>query len=220
MKDLTVIMMTFNRVPKAWAAYHQQVISEAIGDTPIITISNKPLDWGTNLIQKEYGLPNLYRQMLRGSKLAKTEYIAVIDDDTLYPREHFEFRPSEPGFYYNFNRWHLFTWGEPFYFHKPRPGNGCFIGTRKLVIKAMETRMKADPDLKGYCVKELGSSLRMRKYDKLESKSFYTKQPIVSIYHEESIDEACRQHRKRAWPVRAYDIPLWGKAKELRKRFA
>lgn len=219
MNDLTIIMMTPNLVPKKWAKYHKEKLLEAADGAPIITISSKPLDWGLNLIQKEYGLVNLYKQLLRGAKTATTELIGIADDDTLYPKQHYAFKPKEPGFYYNLNRWHLFTWAEPFYFHKPKPGGGLMIATRKLVIDAMEARMAADPQLTGYSVKELGASKRMRKYDQYEFKQFYTAQPVVSFYHEKSIDELNRRRKKYAWPVRAYELPLWGRAEDLRKKF-
>lgn len=94
------------------------------------------------------------------------------------------------------------------------------IATRKLVIDAMEARMAADPDfLNEYSVKELGTSIRMRKYDKHEFRHFYTKQPIVSFYHDKSMDEAVRLHKKYAWPVRTFDLPLWGTAQDLQKKF-
>ena len=118
MKDLTVIMMTPNLVPEQWALFHKEKLLEAIGDTSLITVSAKPLDWGLNIIQEGYGLINLYKQMLRAAKIADTQYIAMADDDTLYPATHFQFRPIKDGYYYNLNRWHLFTWGEPFYFYK------------------------------------------------------------------------------------------------------
>ena len=50
MKDLTVLMLTPNKVPEKWAEYHKTSLLEAIGNTPLITISNKPLDWGINLL--------------------------------------------------------------------------------------------------------------------------------------------------------------------------
>lgn len=223
MDDITIIMLTPNRLPKKWAAYHRKVLTEAIGDTPIITISKKPLNWGTNLQQSEYGYPNIYKQMLRGAKLATTKYIAMADDDTLYPKEHFLFRPPTDGFYYNYNRWALPTWGtnkgEILYFHKPKPGNGCMIATRELVIEAMERRLAADSELPDYFTKELGSSKRMMPYDKIASQSFYTLEPIVSIVHDLSVDPAAQKHNKRIWPVRAYDIPNWGRAEDLLKKF-
>lgn len=219
MKDITIIMMTPNLVPKGWVKYHKQKLLEAIGDTPIIIASKKPMNWGLNIIQEGYGLPNLYKQMLRAAKIATTPFVAVVDDDTLYPKQHFEFRPPDDNFYYNFNRWHLFTWGEPIYFLKPRPGNGCMIAPKKLLIEAMERRIKADPELPNYFVKELGTSQRMSKYDLAKAIGFYTTEPIISIYHDLSVDEANRKHIKRMWPVRAFDLPLWGRAEDLRKKF-
>ena len=223
MNDITIIMLTPNRLPKQWAKYHRQVLTDAIGDTPIITISKEPMNWGTNLQQSEYGYPNIYKQMLRGSKLATTKYIAMVDDDTLYPKEHFQFRPPIDGFYYNYNRWALPSWETDkvkiHYFHKPKPGNGCMIATRELVIEAMGARLAADPDLHGYFTKELGNSKRMIKYDKIVSQPFYTTEPIVSIVHDLSADPAAQKHTKAIWPVRAYDIPTWGKAKDILKKF-
>jgi len=218
--DLTIIMLTANRVPKDWAKYHKEKLLEAANGAAIITISSKPLDWGLNLIQEEYGLANLYKQLLRGAKTATTELIAITNDDTLYPQSHFAFRPKEPGFYYNLNRWHLYTWGEPFYFHKPRAGGGLMIATRELVIEAMEARIAADPKLEGlYSVKEIGTSGRMRKYDKYGYQPFYTTVPVVSFYHDNSVDEAIRKHKKYTPPVRALELPLWGRAEDLRKKF-
>lgn len=219
MDDITIIMMTPNRVPKKWAAYHRQKLTEAIGDTPIITISKEPLDWGINLLQTEYSYANLYKQMLRGAKLATTKFIGIADDDVLYPKEHFQFRPKEDGFYYNFNRWQLTTWGTPRYFHKPRAGNGCMIATRELVVDAMERRIEANPNLVHFFTKELGTSRRMRKYDKLVAQSFYTSEPLAVFVHDLSADMDAKRHRKIIWPVRAYDIPIWGRAEDVLKKF-
>lgn len=225
-------MMTPNRVPKRWAKYHKQVLTEAIGDAPIITISKEPLNWGTNLLQTEYGYPNIYKQMLRGAKLATTKYIAMADDDTLYPKQHFQFRPPTDGLYYNYNRWNLPAWEtkeqsssaaqskkEVCYFHKPKPGNGCMIATRELVIEVMEKRLAADPELPGYFTKELGNSKRMMKYDQMAAQHFYTTDPILTIVHDLSADPAAQSHKKAIWPVRAYDIPVWGKAENMLKKF-
>ena len=52
MNDLTVIMLTPNLVPKKWAQFHKQKLLEAIGDTPLITVSKKPLIGGTTLFRK------------------------------------------------------------------------------------------------------------------------------------------------------------------------
>lgn len=219
MDDITIIMMTPNLVPPKWAEFHKEKLLEAADGAPIITISKEPLDWGINLIQTEYGIVNLYQQMLRGAKLATTPYVAIADDDTLYPDEHFQYRPPMDKFAYNFNRWHLFTWGDPFYFYKPRPGNGLLIAPRELMVKALEARFRPDNPLPLDFMTELGSIKSILEYDKAGYVSFSTHYPVVSFYHDFSMDRACRRHCKKAWPVRAFDIPKWGKAEELRQFF-
>ncbi|HUV42446.1 MAG TPA: hypothetical protein VMY36_00900 [Patescibacteria group bacterium] len=206
-------------MPEKWAEFHKEKLLEASGGCPIITISRKPLDWGKNLIQTEYGVVNLFEQKLRGAKLAKTPYIAIADDDTLYPEQHFQFRPNKEGFFYNLNRWHLFTWGRSYYFHKPRCGGGLMIATRNAIIKAIENRLQNLDKMRHGLHGELGDKRVMLKYDLIKAETFYTKAPVVSFYHQKSMDKLNQRRRKYPWPVRAYDIPIWGKAKNLRRKF-
>jgi hypothetical protein len=221
MDDLTIIMMTPNKVPKTWAAYHKQVLMEEAGDAQFITISREPMDWGTNLIQTEYGVTNIYRQMLRAAKIATTPFIAIADDDTLYPREHFLYRPPQDKFAYNYTRWHILTWKkkEPYYFYKPRPGNGLLIASRDLMINALENRFNGRDELVGYMAKELGTGKYAIDFDKAESTPFYTYHPVVSFYHEYSVDLQNQRHTKKPWPVQAFDLPKWGHAREVLKKF-
>lgn len=220
MNDLTIIMLTPNKVPAVWAAHHRKVLEqEAIG-AAFITISAQPLDWGLNLIQEGYGMTNIYRQLLRGAQMATTPYIAVADDDTLYPREHFLFRPPMDKFAYNYNRWHILTWMKrrPFYFHKPRPGNGLLIAARELVVNAISRRLEGRDELSGSMLRELGSGF-LKKYDQEGMIPFYTYEPVVSFYHDFSIDLLNQNHKKKPWPVQAYDLPKWGRAEDVLKLF-
>lgn len=219
MNDLTVIMLTPNLVPEKWAQYHKQKLLEAIGDTPLITVSKKPLDWGLNVKQRGYGMLNIYKQMLKAAKIAKTHWIAMADDDTLYPASHFAYRPTEDGYFYNLNRWHMFTWGEPIYFHKPWRGNGLFMGTRELVIKALEKRFENGDVVERKAYHELGTRSDMLDIDHVKGIGFYTNEPVLSFYHDFSFDETVKNHKKRMHPIRAYDIPLWGHARDMRNKF-
>lgn len=224
MNDLTIVMLTPNKVPKKWAEYHKEKLLEAADGADIITVANEKLDWGThNLIQEEYSIENIYKQMLRAFTLAKTEFVAMADDDTLYHSSHFKKRPEEGKFYYNHNRWHLFTWGNPFYFYKPRSGNGLLIAHRDLAIKALTnrfaTRTVKKRGLIGWFSKELGTKVQARKYDIGEADHFYTTIPVVSFYHQESFDLLNQKRKKVPWPVQVKHLPYWGWAKHLRRRF-
>lgn len=225
MKDLTAILLTLNKVPEQWAAYHKRIVMEAIGDYPLITISKKPMDWGRNVIQTEpEGKSNIYWQILKGAKLAATPYIAIIEDDCLYPKDHFNvFRPPMDSFAYNMNRWGIFTWGHPIYFYKPRMANCTMIAPRELAVDALEERFRKYPDgLPEHRVGELGR----KKNEKIlgvtvrRCVEFYANFSVVCFNHDYSHDHLQRTHRKRPWPVKAYDIPTWGRAEDLVKKFA
>jgi hypothetical protein len=221
--NITIIMLTASRVPKKWAEFHKEKLIEASGGCPIITISREPLDWGLNLLQtEEYGISNIYFQLLKGAKTATTDYIGVAEDDTLYPKEHFEYRPPEDTFAYNMNKFGLFTWGKPTYFWKNRIKNSTLIAPRKLVIEALEERFAKYPN--GTPEGFTGEMGRPNIEDKLglkrrKSAWFSTEVSIIAVDHELGIDRLARSHRKGMGILRAYDIPYWGQASEIVKKF-
>jgi hypothetical protein len=221
--DITIIMLTANRVPEKWAEFHKEKLIEAAGSSPIITISRKPLGWGVNLLDSEVYTPsNIYFQLLQGAKAATTDFIGVAEDDTLYPREHFEYRPPSDTFAYNMNRFGIFTWGVPTYFWKDRISNSTLIAPRKLVIEALEERFNKYPTgTPSYFTGELGRENIENKLGVSRRKSlwFSTEISIVRIDHELGIDRLSRTHRKGMGILRAYDIPYWGKAEDIIKRF-
>lgn len=221
--DITIILLTANRVPKGWAQFHKEKLLEAAGSYPIITMSMEPMDWGRNILQDQpYGISNIYYQLLRGAKAAETEYIGVAEDDILYPKEHFEYRPPADTFAYNMNRFGIFTWGRPTYFWKDRVSNSTLIAPRKLTIEALEERFNKYPHGTPYGLTgELG---RKNVEDSLglthrKSAWFSTEISIVRIDHELGIDRLAQTHRKGMGILRAYDIPYWGKAEDIISKF-
>lgn len=216
-------MLTANRVTESWAKFHKEKLIEAAGFSPIITISRKPLDWGINLIDnEEYKISNIYFQLLRGAKEAKTDFIAVAEDDTLYPKEHFEFRPPIDSFSYNMNRFGVFSWGRPTYFWKDRISNSTLIAPRKLAIEALEERFKKYPNgTPSHFTGELGRANIENKLGVSHRKFvwFSTEVSVVRIDHEKGVDKLSQSHRKGMGILRAYDIPYWGKAEDIVKKF-
>lgn len=218
MKDLTVLFTTYNKVPKEWARYHKEVLQEAIGDTPLISITKEPCE-GVNILQDDYGVVNLYKQILRGAKLATTPYIAIAEDDTLYPKEHFEFRSDKIA--YDMNRWVIHTWGEPFYYYKPHYANAGMIAPRELLIKALEERFSKYPNLNVFMRKEIGRNEYERKcgITEIPVEEYTPLVPFLGFCHTGSVEEDQQRERKRAWPVRAYDLPKWRRAEDIIKKF-
>ena len=220
MGDLTIIFLTCNKVPEKWAEYHKKVLLEAVGEAPIITMSMKPMDWGLNILQDgEPSASNIYRQMLRASKVAETPYVAIVEDDTLYPKEHFKYRPPLDKFGYNMSQWGVLAWQDnPVYFHRHRESNLALIASRELLIKCLEERFALVPDFFG----EVGKERVDKKYGfkGYPIKKFYSVAPIISFRHKNSIDKMEQEERKSTdKSLIAYEVPYWGKANELVKKF-
>jgi hypothetical protein len=84
------------------------MLLEAANGTPIVSVSQKPLDFGTNICVGD--LPrvavSIDTQMLRGLEAIDTPYVAVAEHDCIYSSEHFEWRPPDlEHFWYNNNVW-------------------------------------------------------------------------------------------------------------------
>lgn len=222
--DLSVLFITANKVPEGWANFQKETLIMAAGEYPIITISRKKLDWGVNLLDTEpEGISNIYFQMLRGARMAQTDYIGIAEDDTLYLREHFSlFRPADDTFAYNINRFNVFTWGRPIYFWKDRYSNSTLIAPRRLMIEALEERFAKWPNgtPKGY-TGELGRpnidiKLGLTPHKVVE---FETYESVVRVDHDFGVDRLARSHRKGQGPLKALDIPRWGRARDIVKKF-
>jgi len=95
MNDLTVIYYTNNREKTEFAQRIRETLLEAIDGLPLISVSQKPLDFGENICVGDVGssAQNVLRQIQIGAMAAKTKFIATAEADCLYPREHFLFRP-------------------------------------------------------------------------------------------------------------------------------
>ena len=220
--DLTVCFLTVNKVPKKWADFQMKTLKDAIGDSPIISVSRIPMEFGINLIQTEISAVNIYRQMLRVAKIATTPYVAVAEDDTLYSEEHFKMRPDSDTFSYNMSRWGVLSWSKnPVYYYRHRESNSALIAPRELLIKCLEERFSKypnDPKAYGEVGKEkVEKNLGLPHY---KVKRWCSRIPIINFAHNQAIDRLEQQQRKgENKALIAYEVPGWGRADDIIRYF-
>ena len=109
----TIIYLTDNTLDERLATLCRRMLLKTAGDIPIVSVSQKPLDFGRNVCVGEIGRCwlSLYKQLLAGCEAADTEWVAVAEHDCLYTAEHLNYTPPDPSvFWYNNNRW-LVQWG-------------------------------------------------------------------------------------------------------------
>lgn len=224
MSDLSIVYLTCNKMPSRWVEFHREHLLRAVGDRPLITISAKPVDLpGTHLIQEgPFCAWNVYRQLLRGALIADTKYIAVAEDDTLYPRRHFsDFRPPDDAVAYDLSRWSVFSWkgNDAFYSAIRKHGNFTMIGPRALIIEALEERERKYPNGRDY-TGEIGRRdvERRMKVTRRNLVEWYCIEPMVNLAHPEGLSPTYVNTpgvERKPGELKAWDIPVWGKASDI-----
>jgi hypothetical protein len=213
--DLTLLFITAGELPLPWRDFHRSHLP----DLPMVTVSRQPGADIHDTYPKCY--ENIYRQMLFAARLAKTPYVAMIEDDVLYSPEHFAYRPPLDTFAYNQHRWALFTWGEPTYSIRQRKSNCSLIAPRELLIEAIEERFNKCGDHWGAFAGELGRERVEAGLNVTPRKSieWFSEIGIIQINHDNASEDRQRRHRKTLGQIKAYDIPHWGKAEDVIKKF-
>lgn len=207
--DLTLLFVTAGERPAKWVEFHEQMLQSL--PYPKIVLRD----------EQKMGEQMIYQRMLEGAKQCDTPYVAVIEDDVLYPIEHFWYRPDMDTFAYNQHRWALFVSdGGRMYSMRQRKSNCSLIAPRELLIESLEERFEKNPN--GWAwVGELGRHNVERKLGVTPRKSveWYSKVGLVQFNHSDASEDRQRRNRKEHGQVRAFDIPTWGKSSELVKLY-
>ena len=226
--DLTIIYYTANVLKESFAEKVRQQILKAADGLPIISISKKPINFGINIPDEnpERSTVNIYQAIQKAARLAKTKYIALAEDDVLYPPGHFyTYLPPEDIFAYNMTRWNIYTWSKPPFFSlKFRKILATLIAPTNLWIESLGERFARYPDPARIPEIWMGEPGRISYESELgvtprKAVDFYTYEPVIVFSHPESLGFLAQGTHKRANVIRALEIPYWGTAERIMNDF-
>lgn len=219
MNDLTVIFYTCNRIPEPFAARVRVQLLRAIGDTPLISVSHKYMpDFGQNIYVGNHKPTTwrLYQQVLIGALAARTPYVAMAEDDVLYPvGEHFSYRPPLDTFAYDYARWWIER--EGFYRWRRRTVLSTCIAPRLLLIETLERlfeRFPVEPATRG----EMTGMAEPGRYEKylglpqVQIEHFTSREPIVTFNLKSSLGGLRKVNET---DLIEYELEPWGTATNL-----
>lgn len=233
--DLTLLYCTANIIPEATAEkIRQNLLLVTKGQYPIVSVSQKPIDFGQNICIGEIGPSkyNEYSQIYRGVQEVKTKYVATVDDDTLYSAEHFYNRPPDDRFLYERNYWFAQI-GQDHYWRiadETKKGGmwGCISNTKLLFddLKIKFDKFPSDPwNPKNGLTPPLmwgepGYDLFYFKRDQSLLTFAYADKPCVTFVHGDSMGgrQLARFRRRYGDPLpenRCENLEGFGNAKEL-----
>jgi hypothetical protein len=221
MDNLTILNYTSNAMPEKSHRNFQLELLKVIGDTPLISVSQKPMDFGQNICVGEIGKSyyNLYYQQLIGLREVKTKWVAFAEDDSLYTTEHFSYRPpDETTVSYNKNFWFLDTAN---FWTKGHIGTFGAISATNYVLESLERRYERFPEeimprnSQRWFWMDFGFDDRLG-LKKCNTEQFATEIPLITFAH--YAGTYGKPHRRQRTSTQVDELPYWGNAKELRNK--
>ena len=228
MDDLTILYYTANNEPEGFLKRCQEKLLKTVGDTPIVSVSQKPIDFGTERIcigPVGMSLYNLYKQVLIAVRAAKTPYVAIAEDDMIYPHEHFEIRPKHIG--YDLNKWAIFTWNHHVFSKRPgRRVMSMCTAPREMLLNTLEERYAKYPTVESiperiykYYWGEPGRFENHAGLTEIETERYECAVPSVAFFTSEAMGFLYLGTRKKLGPLQTEHLAPWGTAEEIYENY-
>ena len=213
--DKTVIYYTSNKESENFEQKIREGIWLAKGDLPLISVSQKPIDFGENICVGDVGHTyfNAFRQLLIGCEKATTPYVVMAEADFLYPNKgYFDFIPTSPDTIYSYdNVWILYK--NKNYFYRKIRTHGSLIYGREFLISILKEAFKGMPE---WSKDRKGENSAPRDFYKPARKwaDIHGENPIISIKTGDGMNPSTKLMNE---PPRK-SFGYWGYAAELKRK--
>lgn len=211
MSDLAILYYTANREAEAFEAVICAQIQRAAAGRPVVSVSQRPMDFGDNIVvgPRPACMLNRNRQILIGAEAVKTPWVALCESDTLYPPEFFAFEPDTPGLWWRYQPTFLVWAGRSYGFQKR------WFETALLMQRARLMDLLTD-NLRG--LPEWGVGAEQQYLEEERTQPVFTEDASLRLFRGAtaivSIKTSASMHRRSGVSVRRPEtvttIPGWG----------
>ena len=214
MGDLSIIYYTSNREDPEFERKIQENILKVSGGLPIISVSQKPINFGDNICVGDVGASgfNCFRQILIACEAAKTRFVISAEADCLYPPDYFQFIPPRDDVPYRNTNLYVMGDHRNYFWRKPEGATHAQVVGREFYIETLKNLFKDAPM---WSIEEMNfPKERHRKEDVFDKIEYWaTENPVVQIKTHRGLRYFTHSER-----IPIYDLPYWGNGKELRKK--
>lgn len=224
LKDkITIFYCSSNREKPEFEERIRKNILEHCGDLPIVSVTQKPIDFGTNIcVGDGVGVSgfNFFRQSLIALQNIKTPFALSCEADTVYGPSYFQFLPPRTDKCYR-NK-NLYVMGQHRdYFYKKEEGatHAQIVGT-EFYKKALEELFEGEPMWDGSQKNFPKEKLRAKRDDvfnihrKDDIGYWETEEPVIQIKTSQSM-----RHYTNSDRIPRFELPFWGNGRTFRDRF-
>lgn len=217
MSETTILYYTSNREVPEFEERIRQNILKVCGGLPIISISQKPIDFGRNICVGEVGASgfNMFRQVLIGCKAAETDFIISAESDCLYPPDYFSWIPEREDVCYRNSNLYVMPQHRTYFWKKEEGATHAQIVGREFYINRLEFLFQGCPE---WSVEEKNFPKERRKQEDVfrpHMIEYYdTENPVVQIKTSQSMRHYTNSDRQARM-----EIPYWGSGVNFRKTY-
>ena len=157
---------------------------------PIVSVSLKPMRFGTNIHFKgERGYLSYHKQILVALEASTADIVYFCEHDVLYHPSHFDFTPPKKDvYYYDFNFWRVRA-SDNFAIHYDTHQVNLICGYRELLLKHYREKVRRI-EKDGFTMRmgfEPGCNSRSERIDDVKAESYYAKEPSLDIRHDTNL---------------------------------
>jgi hypothetical protein len=208
----TVIYYTSNRERPEFEKKIQEDLLSKIGDLPLISVSQKPIDLGKNICVGDVGTSgfNVCRQIQIACEEAKTDFVVTAEADCLYSPDYFYFDPPKLDACYRNTNIYVLRYRAEFFSKKDMSLFSQVVG-REFFLRRLEDLFEGAPQ---WSIEEKNFPKERRRNLFDEFEYFETKYPCISF----KTGKGMRQHTSTD-AEEIYELPYWGDAKSFRGKY-
>lgn len=215
--NATILYYTSNREIPAFEERIRANILKVCEGLPIISVSQKPIDFGRNICVGEVGASgfNMFRQVLIGCKAADTDFIISAEADCLYPPDYFNWIPPRKDICYRNSNLYVMPQHRAFFWRKEEGATHAQIIGRQFYIDRLEALFDGAPE---WSVEEKNFPKERRKQEDIfrpKQIAYYeTDNPVVQIKTSQSM-----RHYTNSDRIARDELPYWGTGRAFRHTY-
>jgi len=227
----TIIYLTDHSLDEKLNKLCQKILLREAREIPIISVSQRPIEFGKNICVGEIGRSwlSLYKQLKAGIDNVETENIVICEHDCIYTYEHLSFSPPKDNtVYYNNNTWLVqydskdkFEYNGMFSFMPRRYAMSQLVANKEFMRIDTDLRLRVLMDqtddisvIRAQQWAATGRSMSIgfliqHKLPDHPHQRFTTKIPSLDIRHNDNFTGS-KRGKKRCW-----ELPYWGKLEDI-----
>lgn len=218
-KDITIIYYSSNHEKPEFEERIRKNILEVCGKLPIISVTQKPIDFGKNIVVGDVGVSgfNMFRQVQIACREAKTKFVLSAEADCLYPPDYFTFVPKKDNVCYRNSNLYVMPQHRCYFFKKSEGATHAQIVGREFYLETLDKLFADSPD---WSVEERNfpkERSRQKQEDVFwrDQIEFYeTVNPVIQIKTSQSM-----RHFTNSDRIVRTELPYWGSGVDFRKKY-